>query len=191
MMRLPHSPAISLSAIIPSAQGLVLDLLSRMLVFNPDKRATVEECLAHPYLTRVRAARRSISEGPPPLQRLRIRVTGGAAALKALSVAALRSRFFAEVCGIVGSGSDALMMKNIRVAATSNVSAVSLPQSLSQKTVIPGPVPTTVASVIAPRSPQDKLVNIFRHSSSLRSNSNSGSSSSGDEDVDNKKVGKN
>ena len=26
-----------------------LDLLSKMLVFNPDKRYTVEECLAHAY----------------------------------------------------------------------------------------------------------------------------------------------
>ena len=26
-----------------------LDLLSKMLVFNPEKRYTVEECLAHPY----------------------------------------------------------------------------------------------------------------------------------------------
>lgn len=29
---------------------MACDLLSMMLTFNPHKRATVEECLAHPYL---------------------------------------------------------------------------------------------------------------------------------------------
>ena len=31
-----------------------LDLLDRMLVFDPDHRATVEQCLAHPYLAAYR-----------------------------------------------------------------------------------------------------------------------------------------
>ena len=29
---------------------IALDLLGKMLAFNPNKRFTVEECLAHPYL---------------------------------------------------------------------------------------------------------------------------------------------
>ncbi len=33
----------------PKANPVALDLLSKMLVFNPTKRATVEQCLAHPY----------------------------------------------------------------------------------------------------------------------------------------------
>jgi mitogen-activated protein kinase 1/3 len=33
----------------PKANPLALDLLSKMLVFNPIKRFTVEQCLSHPY----------------------------------------------------------------------------------------------------------------------------------------------
>lgn len=28
---------------------MALDLLNKMLTFNPDHRATVEECIRHPY----------------------------------------------------------------------------------------------------------------------------------------------
>lgn len=37
------------SALYPKANPVALDLLNKMLVFNPDKRYTVEQCLAHPY----------------------------------------------------------------------------------------------------------------------------------------------
>jgi len=33
----------------PKANPLALDLVSKMLTFNPDRRYTVEECLAHAY----------------------------------------------------------------------------------------------------------------------------------------------
>ncbi|GAV02644.1 hypothetical protein RvY_13183 [Ramazzottius varieornatus] len=36
--------------IFPAADAKALDLLERMLTFNPDKRITVEEALRHPYL---------------------------------------------------------------------------------------------------------------------------------------------
>ena len=33
----------------PKASLQAVDLLSKILTFNPDKRYTVEQCLAHPY----------------------------------------------------------------------------------------------------------------------------------------------
>lgn len=37
------------STLYPKANPVALDLLSKMLKFNPVKRYTVEQCLAHPY----------------------------------------------------------------------------------------------------------------------------------------------
>jgi mitogen-activated protein kinase 1/3 len=37
------------ASLYPSSNPVALDLLSKMLTFNPHKRYTVEQCLAHPY----------------------------------------------------------------------------------------------------------------------------------------------
>ncbi len=47
---LPHKPKQHFKDMYPHANPLAIDLLERMLEFNPLKRITVEECLAHPYL---------------------------------------------------------------------------------------------------------------------------------------------
>ncbi|KAK5581277.1 hypothetical protein RB653_001308 [Dictyostelium firmibasis] len=48
---LPPSNPRSLSDMYPSASVDALDLLKKLLQFNPDKRITAEEALAHPFVT--------------------------------------------------------------------------------------------------------------------------------------------
>ena len=46
---LPRRNRQTWSTLYPKANPVALDLLGKMLVFNPLKRYTVEQCLAHPY----------------------------------------------------------------------------------------------------------------------------------------------
>jgi serine/threonine protein kinase len=47
---LKKKPKITFDKIYKDANPLALDLLDKMLVFNPHKRISVDEALAHPYL---------------------------------------------------------------------------------------------------------------------------------------------
>jgi mitogen-activated protein kinase 1/3 len=47
---LPFKKKIPFKALFPKSNELALDLLERLLAFNPAKRITVEEALRHPYL---------------------------------------------------------------------------------------------------------------------------------------------
>ncbi|ONK69850.1 uncharacterized protein A4U43_C05F27420 [Asparagus officinalis] len=48
---LPFSPPIPLSTLYPNANPLAIDLLQKMLVFDPSKRISVTEALQHPYMS--------------------------------------------------------------------------------------------------------------------------------------------
>lgn len=48
-MKLPRRTKQKLENVLPNSNPIALDLLQKMLTFNPDKRITVEECLLHPY----------------------------------------------------------------------------------------------------------------------------------------------
>jgi len=46
---LPHQPRQPWSRLYPNADPRALDLLDKMLAFNPNNRISVEDALAHPY----------------------------------------------------------------------------------------------------------------------------------------------
>jgi serine/threonine protein kinase len=48
---LGYVPPKSLQTLFKDASSTALDLLSKMLTFNPEKRITVQDALAHPYLS--------------------------------------------------------------------------------------------------------------------------------------------
>ncbi|XP_047214981.1 mitogen-activated protein kinase 1-like [Girardinichthys multiradiatus] len=50
LQSLPEKPRIPWDRLFLKAEPKALDLLGRMLTFNPNKRITVEEALGHPYL---------------------------------------------------------------------------------------------------------------------------------------------
>ena len=50
MQSLPFKPKIPWDRLYPNAHPQALDLLEKMLTFNPHKRIQVEDALAHPYL---------------------------------------------------------------------------------------------------------------------------------------------
>lgn len=47
---LPFKKKIPLQLLFPRATPLALDLLERLIAFNPAKRITVDDALRHPYL---------------------------------------------------------------------------------------------------------------------------------------------
>ena len=48
---LPPTKAKRLKDMFPTASDEALDLLKNLLVFNPNKRLTVEQALKHPYVS--------------------------------------------------------------------------------------------------------------------------------------------
>ena len=47
---LPRSPRVDFQKVYPNAEPDAVDLIDKMLVFDPKRRITVTEALAHPYL---------------------------------------------------------------------------------------------------------------------------------------------
>lgn len=49
VLKLPKRTKQSFTSLFPKQNPIALDLLSKMLVFNPNKRYTIEQCISHPY----------------------------------------------------------------------------------------------------------------------------------------------
>ncbi|CAH9072482.1 unnamed protein product [Cuscuta epithymum] len=49
--QLPRHPPQKLAKVFPHVNPLAIDIVEKMLTFNPSKRISVEEALAHPYLS--------------------------------------------------------------------------------------------------------------------------------------------
>ncbi|GJM90200.1 hypothetical protein PR202_ga06458 [Eleusine coracana subsp. coracana] len=48
---LPYTPGVHLASMYPHAHPLAIDLLQKMLIFDPTKRISVTEALEHPYMS--------------------------------------------------------------------------------------------------------------------------------------------
>ena len=53
-MAFPHRDKIDLHTVYPGAGDEAIDLLHRILVFNPYFRVTIDECLEHPFFSKLR-----------------------------------------------------------------------------------------------------------------------------------------
>ncbi|KAF5954094.1 hypothetical protein HYC85_006950 [Camellia sinensis] len=53
LRQFPQHPRQQLAMVFPHVNPLAIDLIENMLTFDPSKRITVEQALAHPYLARL------------------------------------------------------------------------------------------------------------------------------------------
>lgn len=63
---LPYSPGTPFAHLYPSADPSAIDLLQKMLVFDPSKRIGVTEALQHPYMSSLYKSN-SVSPAPAPI----------------------------------------------------------------------------------------------------------------------------
>ena len=65
VLKLARRSKQSFSQLFPKSNPVALDLLSKMLHFNPNKRYTIEQCISHPYFeTLHNPEEEPISENP-------------------------------------------------------------------------------------------------------------------------------
>jgi mitogen-activated protein kinase 1/3 len=90
MLDMPEAPPTDLPAKFPAAGAAALDLLQRMLQFNPAQRISIDEALAHPWLTRFHTPEHeAVAQRPAELS---------AVETAPLTRAALQRLMFEDVC---------------------------------------------------------------------------------------------
>ncbi|KAF1315713.1 Cmgc/mapk protein kinase, partial [Globisporangium splendens] len=141
ILRQPKKPKVPLSSIYPRATPQCLDLLEKMLVFDPRKRLTIAEALEHPYLSMVRD--KSLERTCPTPFDFDFENTE-------LTKQKLQELIFEDVCAFhpdaripetSPNGSISSFGSNSRSASSSNVRAQ--PSSAPRADVVP-PVPSSV-----------------------------------------------
>jgi len=61
----PFKKCVEFAELFPAATPEIIDLVKKMLQFNPRKRITIDECLNHPFLGKIRdKARELVAPGP-------------------------------------------------------------------------------------------------------------------------------
>jgi serine/threonine protein kinase len=61
----PHKDPVDLQPLSPASEPIALDLLRRLLTFNPNNRITLDEVIQHPYIERVRDLDREVAAETP------------------------------------------------------------------------------------------------------------------------------
>jgi len=89
---LPDSEPRSLQTLYPSASEDAIDLLQKLLMFNPDKRITAEEALAHAFVAQFHNPEEEIACE----KQIQMPINDN----KKLSVAAYREELYASVCKV-------------------------------------------------------------------------------------------
>jgi len=89
---LPDSEPRSMQTLYPSASEDAIDLLQKLLMFNPDKRITAEEALAHAYIAQFHNPEEEIACE----KQIQMPINDN----KKLSVAAYREELYASVCKV-------------------------------------------------------------------------------------------
>jgi len=89
---LPDTEPRSLQSLYPNASEDAIDLLQKLLMFNPDKRITAEEALAHAYVGQFHNPDEEIACE----KQIHMPINDN----KKLSVAAYREELYASVCKV-------------------------------------------------------------------------------------------
>ncbi|KAG8134142.1 hypothetical protein E2320_011849 [Naja naja] len=141
--RVSCQPQLTLEELLPaSTPPQALDLLKRLLVFNPEKRLTAEEALEHPYVQRFHCAAKEPA--------LNYSVTLPLADDVQLSVAEYRNRVYEVPKGPGMASQAASPLKSLSLLSQAQEAAVN--QHLTRK----GAIPSRVAAGLNPQNPESR-----------------------------------
>jgi len=107
---LPDTDPRSLQSLYPSASEEAIDLLQKLLMFNPDKRISAEGALEHPYIAQFHNPEEEITCDKQIVMPLNDN--------KKLSVAAYREELYASVCKVAVEKKEVRAKKPKKKATT-------------------------------------------------------------------------